>query len=279
MAKKKATTAKSKASSVRLKGRNAVGLARRQLATRTFGHFILPLLVIAVLVGMLVFVGLSGYETATGSDFFRLQSIDVRGTERASADDIRRVVVSTVEKPGVWNADLSDIRTRIEKFPWVKTAAVSRVLPSRIRVNVTERLPAAVVQLSSGKYLVDVEGSLLVAVKADEKDFPFILHGWDESKTEKAIPGNLARLKVYKKMLEEWRQFDLAARVKEVNIANPREPVAVVEDSGRSIAVTLSKDNLGKSLKTAIEALSGKGAKIKSVDAGGVFPVINYIEF
>ncbi len=247
--------------------------------TRTVGRFVLPIFVISVLLGLLVFLGLSGYDTATASEFFGLRSVDIRGTERSSVEDIRRLVASSVEKPGVWNADLADIRTRIEKFSFVKSAAVSRVLPAGIRVNVTERVPAAVVQLSSGKYLVDVEGALLVAVKTDEKDFPVVLHGWDESKTEKAIPNNLARLKVYKKMMDEWRQFDLASRVKEVNIANPREPIAIVEDSGRSIAVTLAKDQLGKSLKTAIEALTGKGAKIKSVDAGGVYPVINYIEF
>lgn len=279
MASKRKPAKSLKTSSVRLKGRNSVVRARQQAVTRTVGRYVLPLIIIGVLLGLLVFLGLSGYDTATGSVFFGLRNIDIRGTERSSADEIRRLVASSVEKPGVWNADLADIRTKVEKFPFVKSAAVSRVLPSGIRVNVTERVPAAVVQLNSGKYLVDVEGALLVAVKAEEKDFPFILHGWDESKTEKAIPDNLARLKMYKKMLDEWRQFDLASRVKEVNISNPREPVAVVEDSGRSIAVTLGKDNLGKSLKTAIEALSGKGAKIKSVDAGGVYPVINYIEF
>ena len=40
-------------------------------------------------------------------------------------------------------------------------------------------------------------------------------------------------MKVYKKMIDEWQQFSLAERVKQVNLANPREPVAVVEDSGQ----------------------------------------------
>ena len=186
---------------------------------------------------------------------------------------------AAVEKSGVWNADLSEVRARIEKFPFVKSASVSRALPSGVRVTIVERIPVAVVRMTTGNYLVDGEGTLLAAVKTDEKDFPFLLRGWDESKTEKAIPDNISRLKVYKKMLDEWRQFDLSSRVKEVNITNPREPVAVVEDSGRPIEIMLAKDNLGKSLKTAIEALSGKGMKVKSVDAGGVYPVINYLDF
>ena len=220
-----------------------------------------------------------GFRTATASGFFGVKSIDVRGTDRTSADDIRRIVAASVEKPGVWNADLSDVRAKVEKFPFVKSAAVSMVLPAGIRVNVTERVPVAIVHLSSGNFLIDGEGTVLTAATANDKDFPFVLHGWDEAKTEKAVPENLARLKVYRKMLDEWKQFDLASRVKEVNLANPREPIAVVEDSGRSITVTLAKDNLGKGLRTAIEAVNGKGAKIKSVDAGGIYPVLQYLDF
>ena len=279
MAKKRKTTTRSKAASVKLSGRSAASRRRSTIGTRSFGRFVLPLIIFCVLAGCLVFLGLSGYRTATASGFFGLRNVEIRGNERTSSDDIRHIIAAAVEKPGVWKADLSDIRTKIEKFPFVKSAAVSMILPAGIRVNVTERIPAAVVHLKSGNFLVDSEGTILAIATASDQNFPFVLRGWDETKTEKAIPDNLARLKLYKKMLDEWKQFDLASLVKEVNLTNPREPVAMVEDSGHSIAVTLAKDNLGKSLKTAIEALSGKGAKVKSVDAEGIYPVIQYLEF
>ena len=279
MPKKRKTSTKTKASSVKLKRTSSATRARNTAVKRTFGRFVLPLIIICLLLGGLAFLGFSGYRTATASEFFSLKNIDVRGTERTSPEDIRRVVAAAAEKPGVWNADLSDIRAKIEKFSFVKSAAVSMILPAGIRVNVTERIPAAIVHLTSGNYLVDGDGVILAAATANDKDIPFVLQGWDESKTEKAMPDNLARLKLYKKMLDEWKQFDLVSRVKEVNLANPREPVAVVEDSGRSIAVTLAKDDLGKSLKLAIEAVSGKGAKVKSVDAEGNYPVLQYLDF
>ena len=106
-----------------------------------------------------------------------------------------------------------------------------------------------------------------------------MLKGWDEAKTEKAAADNLARIKMYKKMLEDWKQFDLESRVKEINLADLKEPKAVVEDSGRQIYISLAKDNFGRSLKTAIEVVAGKGAKIKSVDAAGVSPAIQYLDY
>jgi cell division septal protein FtsQ len=278
MAKKRktATRSTSKGRSVKLKGRR---VSRRPVEGRlsaALGKYIIPLTILAVLLGATVFLALSGYQTAASSSFFALRSVDVRGNDRTAEDDIKRIVTTSVERTGVWNADLGDIRTAIEKFPFVKAAAVSRVLPGGIRVNVIERVPAAVVRLSQGNYLVDGDGTILALANGKNTDMPFVLVGWDEAKTEKAGTENLARLKMYKKMLDEWKQFDLASRVKEVNLSNPRDPVAVVEDSGNPIAVSLGKENLGKNLRSAIEAASGKGGKVKGVNAEGVFPVLQY---
>ncbi len=277
MAKRKVTT-KARASSTKLRARNTSSRVMRESAVNGVARFGLPLLISAILIVAIAFVGAAFYQSATGSEFFNVRAIDIRGTERTPVEDVKRVVSSEVEKPGVWNADLGEIKAKLEKFPFVKTAAVSRMLPAGIRVDVVERVPAAVVRLSSGDYLVDTEAVLLVKATAAEKNFPVVMHGWDESKTVTAIPDNIARLKLYKKMLDEWKQFDLVSRVKDVNLQNARDPMATIEDSGRSITVSLAKDQLGKSLRSAIEAVSGKGAKIRSVNAEGVSPVITYLE-
>jgi hypothetical protein len=274
MAKKKKSSTRRSASSVRVKTRSTAKGTQERVTSR----LVLPLAISGVmLLALGLFVAL-GYRTATASEFFKLKSVDVRGNERTSADDIRKVVLGSAGQTGVWNADLGDIRTKIEKFPFVKAAAVSMQLPAGIRVNVTERVPTAIVHLTSGDFLVDIDGTILAAANdKDKQQFPFALLGWDEAKTEKAITDNVTRLKVYKKMVDEWQQFSLVERVKQVNLANPREPVAVVEDSGNKISITLARDSLGKSLKTALEALAGKGAKIKSVDVEGASPVIQYM--
>ncbi len=279
MAKKKKTTASSRTTATRVRSRRPSSRVKRDGVSEILGHFGLPLIISGVLIPAIAVLGFTFYTTATNSNFFKVKTIDVRGNDRTNADDIKRVVAADVEKPGVWNADLADIRVKIEKFPFVKTASVSRMLPAGIRVDIVERVPAAIVHLKTGDYLIDGEGAILSAGTPSEKDFPFVLYGWDEAKTEKAPTENTARLKVYKKMLDEWKQFDLASRVKQVDLTDVREPAAVVEDSGRAISIVLAKDSLGKSLKTAIEAVTGKGAKVKSVNAGGVYPVIQYLDF
>ena len=279
MAKKKKTTAKPKALPAKPRGRATSSRVAGKSVSQSFGRFGLPLLLCVVLIaGLAVMVAL-GYRTATESEFFKVRSVDIRGNDKTPAEDIRRVVASEVEKPGVWNADLADIKLKIEKFPFVKSASVSRRLPAGIRIDLVERLPAAIVHLKAGEFLIDGEGAILAAAAGNEKDFPVVLYGWDEAKTEKAPTDNAARLKLYKKMLDEWKQFDLVWRVKQVDLSDLKEPTAIVEDSGRAISIMLAKDSLGKSLKTAIEAVTGKGAKVKSVNTGSGYPVIQYLEF
>lgn len=273
MAKKKQSSTRRTAASVKVKTRKT-GKTNEGVSSR----LVLPLAISGVMLLALGLLVAFGYRTATASEFFKLKAVDVRGNDRTAADDVRKVVLASAVQSGVWNADLGDIRTKVEKFPFVKSAAVSLQLPAGIRVDVTERVPTAIVHLTSGDFLVDSDGTILAAATdKDKQQFPFALLGWDETKTEKAVTDNVARLRIYKKMIDEWQQFSLAERVRQVNLTNPREPVAVVEDSGNRISVTLSRDALGKSLKTALEALSGKGAKIKAVDVEGASPVIQYL--
>jgi cell division septal protein FtsQ len=277
MAKRKTQARRKTASSVKVRGRRTSSSSSDAIAAG-FGRFGLPLILSIALLGAIGVVGAMFYNSATSSSFFKVRNIDVRGNDRTQAEDIRRIVAGETEKVGVWNADLADLRLKLEKFPFVKTASVSRMLPAGIRVDIVERVPAAIVHMKSGDFLVDGDGTVLASANGD-KTFPFTLYGWDEAKTEKAPADNAARLKLYKKMLDEWKPFDLAARVKQVDLTDIREPEAVIQDSGRDISIVLAKDSLGKSLKTAIEAVSGKGAKVKSVNADGVAPVINYLDF
>ncbi|MBP9665062.1 MAG: FtsQ-type POTRA domain-containing protein [Pyrinomonadaceae bacterium] len=276
MAKKRKPTTRPKGAAVRVRSGRKPASSRNSASFA--GRALIPLALSGALLLCIGVLAAVFYQTAAGSPFFKVRNIEIRGNVRTSPEDIRRVVIAEAEKTGVWNSDIAAIKAKIEKFPFVKSAALSRELPAGIRVDITERVPAAIVRLKAGDHVVDTDGNILVAAK-DEKNLPFTLLGWDETKSEKAQNDNLARLKLYTKMVDEWRQFDLVSRVKMVDLSNVREPAATIEDSGRAIAVFVAKDNLGKSLRSAIEAVAGKGEKVRSVDAAGIYPVIQYIEF
>lgn len=239
-------------------------------------NFVLPLLFIVGILFCLGFLSVMGYRTATASSFFDVKAIDVRGTTRASKDDIERIIRLQTQKSGVWNADLKDIKTDVEKLMFVKSAVVSRVLPDGVRVSVNERIPRVVVRLKTGDVWVDEDSVMLGAVKEDETKPPFVLRGWDETKGDKSAKDNQDRIKIYLKMLNEWQDFDLASHVDSVNLADLQDPQAIIRDSGEAVVVSLGKDNFGKRLQKALEVVANKGTQIESVISNGQNVVIKY---
>lgn len=255
-----------------------IGASRRsKRGAAGLRNYVFPAIISIVIIGCIGFLVVMGYRTVTASEFFDVKRIDVHGVDRASKADIEKIVAGQTQHAGAWNADLVDIKARIEKLTFVKTAAVSRVLPNGIRVGIVERQPQAIVSLSSGDFSVDENGDIIAAARKGEDQLPVVIRGWDETKTEKALKDNQQRIKLYQKMMADWNDFQLSKRVKEVNLSDLQEPKAIIEDSGSNIAVVLAKDNFAKSLKAAIEAVAGKGQKVKSVDSAGVYPVIEYM--
>src|SRR5688572_2999825 len=126
-----------------------------QAGTSRFRSFALPLFLSFCILVCLGALGFLGYQTVTASNFFDVARIDVVGSERTSSADIRRIVEMQTEKSGVWKADLPGIKEKLERMQWIKTAAVSRVLPNGIRVQVFEREPLAMVRTADGTVLVD----------------------------------------------------------------------------------------------------------------------------
>jgi cell division septal protein FtsQ len=242
-------------------------------------RYVIPTILSVFLLIGIGYLGVMGYQSATRSDFFRLENVYVSGNDRTGFDDIRRVIFAEAESTGVWNADYAAMKQKIEKFPFVKTASVSASLPSGIKVVIEERVPVALVRTGSGDFLVDIDAQFLAKAAAGENAFPFYMKGWDETKTEKAHTENLARLKMFKKVFDELKQFGIENSVSAADLSNPRVPVVSVKDGDRPINVTLARDNIGKGLRTALDAISGKENRVRSVDAAGVSPVIQFLEF
>ncbi len=254
-----------------LSRRRSTGTTRRNSKSgpgrlRTVG---LPMFLSFCILVCLAALGVLGYQTVTASDFFNVAKIDVRGTDRSSAADVRRIVEMQTEKSGVWNADLPGIKEKLEKTPWVKTAAVSRVLPNGIRVQIFERQPQALVRTAEGNFLVDGDGAIIAPAREKEPDYPFAMTGWSQVKSEAAGKENLERVKMYQKMLSEWKEFNLSERVMSVNLEDIREPRAVIQDSGTVVSIALGRDKFGEYLKRGINAIVGKGEMFEAVNLVG----------
>ena len=178
----------------------------------------------------------------------------------------------TAGATGVWRADLETIRAEVEQQPWVRAAVVSRVLPSGVRVRVTERSPRVVVRTGGGRFQwADDDGVLIGAVASADRTPAFFMRGWDESGTDAARKENAERVKKFLELSREWEAAGAASRVSEVNLDDLRDVRAQLAGDDSQIEVRLGKDDLQKRLRLALQRLDEErqtphGALISYVD-------------
>ncbi|HMH44896.1 MAG TPA: FtsQ-type POTRA domain-containing protein [Pyrinomonadaceae bacterium] len=224
-------------------------------------------LAIVILVTLIV-----GYRVAASAALFQVQSIDVTGTSRTSADEISGLTRRATARTGVWRADLAAISTELSRLPGVRRAVVTRVLPDRLRVRVTERLPIAVVRTSAGHFVwVDDEGVMLGEMKPDDRMPAFFLRGWNEEGGEDARKENVERIQKYLELVHDWDTAGLSSRVSEVTLIDTRDVRVQLAGSDSQIEVRLGSQDQGARLQIALQALdtykqTPRGSSIISVD-------------
>src|ERR1700738_504203 len=65
-------------------------------------------------------------------------------------------------------------RSALEELSWVESASVQRILPNRIRVEITERTPIAFLRNGSELALIDPHGVILDRPRGENYQFPII---------------------------------------------------------------------------------------------------------
>jgi cell division protein FtsQ len=224
---------------------------------------------LAVCVGLICF---TAYRTASSSSFFALRTVDVNGVSQGSEDQIKALVRRAGGAHGVWKADLDAISAELERQPWVRRAIVSRVLPSGLRVRITERTPRAVVRTAAGRFVwVDDDGVTVGTVAPTQNAPAFFMRGWDESGTESGRTENRRRVEKYLELSREWEAAGVASRVSEVNLDDLRDVRAQLTGDDAQIEVRLGREDLTKRLRQSLEALdeqrsTPRGADITYID-------------
>ena len=119
--------------------------AKRRKPKKT-KSFRLPKIRPARIIAPLVAVGLvlATYQLSLLALDRKISSIEISGPfQRVTALQIEEAIGNEVNA-GFVGADLDRIRARIAALPWIDQARVARRWPSRIKITVTEQVPAAI---------------------------------------------------------------------------------------------------------------------------------------
>jgi len=164
--------------------------------------------------------------------------IQIAGNEHLTRAQILSVFGSDLER-NIFKVPLTERRADLERLPWVAHATVMRLLPNRIRVAVTERVPVAFVRQGTQIGLVDAEGVLLDMPEQSAGDphysFPVLtgLSAGDPLSTR------AARMEVYRKFMLDLdiEGVKNSQLLSEVDVSNPEDVKALIPSGSTDILV------------------------------------------
>jgi cell division protein FtsQ len=224
-----------------LRRQKPVDIRRKKLGGKTW-PFYRRVFVWTVAGATLITAGYFGSQYALYSPQMLLvkpDQIDVSGNHIVAREEIQKLFVRDRDR-SVLRIPLEARRIQIQEIPWVEDASVQRILPNRLRVEITERTPVAFFRNGNELTLIDGHGVLLERPEGEDFHFP-ILTGMSE---------NLAREEREKRMQvyqEFMKNIDLVKpgssdRVSEADLGNPRDLCAVLTgfgDNGTAPAITV----------------------------------------
>ncbi|MEX1307658.1 MAG: FtsQ-type POTRA domain-containing protein [Eubacteriales bacterium] len=136
-------------------------------------------------IGMLIFILVLLIALLfIGWRYFRVSKIEVEGNVNIKADYIAMLTgIKTDQNLFAINTD--KVKTYINSDPYLEYYALKRIYPSTVRVEVYERIPAALLIGKNKNYVLDNQGNVLEAI--DQMDYTLMRITGLEGFT--AIPG------------------------------------------------------------------------------------------
>ena len=112
-------------------------------------------------------------------------------------------------------------RSEIERISWVESASVQRILPNRLRIQLTERTPVAFARNGNELALIDAHGVILDRPQGEDMRFP-IVTGVSE---EVARDQREKRMQTYEEFIKDadFVRAGSSDRVSEIDLSNPKD--------------------------------------------------------
>ena len=180
-------------------------------------------------------VGIAGMSAAVVAGRFLLyapqmllvkpEQIEVTGNHIVSREAVLQQFVRDRGR-SVLRIPLDARRSALEEIAWVEAATVQRILPNRIRVELTERTPIAFLRNGTELALIDGRGVILDRPRGEDLQFP-IITGLSENMPREERGKRMQTYQEFMKDVDLVRSGS-SDRVSEVDLANPKDLRAVM---------------------------------------------------
>ncbi len=101
------------------------------------------------------------------ADVFVISGVDMQGIKQLREEDLKEIA-AVFTGQNIFRVDIDTAVRRARANPWVKEVRIYRKLPNRITMVFAERIPFAVLDTGTARYLMD-EGGVVIERLAKER--------------------------------------------------------------------------------------------------------------
>src|ERR1700719_229888 len=229
---------------------------------------------------VLSFAGVAGLTAAAYGVQFLLYSpgmllkpdqIELRGSRIVSREAVLQQFIHDRNR-SVLRVPLDGRRSQLEQIPWVESASVQRILPNRLRVELTERTPVAFARNGAELALIDAHGVILDRPRGEDLHFPIV------SGVSEDLPRDQRekRMQTYDEFIKDidFVRGGSSDRVSEVDLSNPKDLRVVMTglasaNDAQAVTIHFGSSEFTGKYKMLVDNFSQwqpNGGRVQSID-------------
>lgn len=227
-----------------LRGQKRVPVRRGALPRKALGRIKL-LMIVMLIVGIVGLVGVTVYRYGTQSWRFRIDSSDniaLLGNRNVTRGQVLEVMGGDIDR-NIFFVPLAERKKQLEDIPWVESAAVMRLYPNRLRIELHERTPVAFVAVNSHIEFIDAHGVIMDLAAGAQTTYSFpVIVGMNDSEP---LSTRAARMKIYAELIKQLDSTGAhySRSLSEVDLSDPDDVRATVSDPKGAVFVHLGSSN------------------------------------
>ena len=227
-----------------LRGQKRVPVRRGALPRKAIGRIKILLMVLLV-GGVVALVGITLYRYGTQSWRFRIDSSDniaLLGNHNVTPAQVLDVMGGDIDR-NIFFVPLAERKKQLEEIPWVESAAVMRLYPNLVRVELHERTPVAFAAVNSHIAFIDAHGVIMDLPPGAPTTYSFpVIVGMNDNEPPST---RTARMKIYTELIRELDSTGAhySESLSEVDLSDPDDVKATVSDPKGAVLVHLGSSN------------------------------------
>jgi len=199
----------------------------------------------------------------TKNDRLILRRIKLEGMSPKRTKAMLKYLELDLNEDNIFTVDIAEIRKKIEKISYIKSASVYRILPDTLKINITQRVPLAYLFKHGSKWVIDEDAVVMnrkycMKVKYSlpvVKGFKFHTLKPGVKLTDLAKAIKLIKLATY-----EFQKFKISS----VSLKDTKKIIFIMIKKRRAYKVIMPKEDIKDAFHKLHYALNQKQGKYQS---------------